>query len=84
MILKLRWWEPSVNSSERWAVMERGRWFVHDGTVHVQQRSDVEFTVLKLNSQHLRVSGVLFGCKDGCVLRPLRELPEGARSAKEW
>jgi len=67
----------------RWVVGRRGRWFVSSGKVELQGSPGADFTVLSASSKALRVGGWLFPCKDGCVLRPLSAVPEGARSAQD-
>jgi hypothetical protein len=68
----------------RWVIMQRGRWYAANGKVKLQAKNEAEFEVLTASAGALRVGGLLFPCKDACVLRPLSELPEAVRSAEPW
>jgi hypothetical protein len=78
------------HGGERWEITRRGSWFVVAGKVTLQGNAenirwstDVELTVLKSSSSFLRLDGFpLLPCKGGCVVRPLKELPEAARTAQ--
>ncbi len=72
------------NMQEAWVIWRRGPWYVRDGTIQVQGKLETTFNVLRVNANELRLEGVGFACKDGCVLRPLKNLPEAAKHGRPF
>jgi len=69
---------------EDWVVWRRGPWYVLDASIKVQAKLETDFEVLSISASELRVRGVPFPCKDGCVLRPLKEIPEAAKNGRPF
>ncbi len=70
-----------VHSSDHWEV-RRGKWFVLDGKLTLTGYFDEVLRVVSSSAVRLKLDGIpLLPCKEACDLRPLNELPEGARAA---
>lgn len=72
------------NMKEDWVVWRRGPWFVFQANVEIQGKLESNFNVLRVSANELRVAGVGFPCKDGCVLRRLDAVPEAAKNGRPF
>lgn len=72
------------NMKEAWVVWRRGSWFAAHAEVQLQSKPDAKLQILRLDADELRVSGVGFACKEGCVLRRLKEIPAAAQSGRPF
>ena len=67
-----------------WVVWRRAPWYVFDAKIQVQGKLETDFVVLRIGANALRVKGLGFDCKEGCVLRPLKEIPAAARNGRPF
>lgn len=72
------------NMKEDWVIWRRGQWYVLDAKIYVQGKLETDFVVLRLGANELRLKAVGFDCKEGCALRPLKEIPDAAKQGRPF
>lgn len=85
----IEYWHVPENGlmKQSWISGPEGHWLTYKARINVSlSRSPYigrTFDILSISPSQLRVQGPEFECKDGCVLVPLKEVPEAAKNGRQ-